>query len=40
MISTPSFPRRRESSKLNNSRKAGQTIDFVRYAKFFTDWIP
>jgi hypothetical protein len=36
----PSFPRRRESSRLNKSSAAGQLLDFVRYAELLTDWIP
>jgi len=31
---------RRESSRLNNTREAGQPISFVRYAELLTDWIP
>ncbi len=40
MISTSSFPRRRESSMLNNTREAGQPIGFVHHAELLTDWIP
>jgi hypothetical protein len=40
MISTSSFPRRRESSKLNIIREAGRPMGFVRYAELLTNWIP
>ena len=40
MIPTSSVPCKRESSRLHNTREAGQQIGFVRYAEFFTDWIP
>jgi len=40
MIFISSFPRRRESSILNNTREAGQQIGLVRYAELLTDWIP
>ena len=40
MNSTSSFPRRRESSRLNNTREAGQPIGFVRYAELLMNGIP
>jgi hypothetical protein len=40
MISTPSFPRKRESSMLVSTLEAGQQIGLVRNAEFLMDWIP
>jgi hypothetical protein len=34
------IPRRRESSLLKISCKAGQSLNFDRYAEFFSRWIP
>jgi len=40
MISTSSFPRRRKSSRLNNTREAGRQMGLVRYAELLMNWIP
>jgi hypothetical protein len=34
------IPRKRESSGLKNSCKAGQNHNFDRYAEYFSCWIP
>jgi hypothetical protein len=36
----PSFPRRRESSQLDDPRMAGRHFCFVCYTEFLICWIP